>query len=248
MFQYAALLGIAKRHGYEFCIPPSSARDLWREHQLFQAFELPSLNVIGWQRNCKQLRESTFAYDAHLACECANNVDLSGFFQSERYFLDQAHIIRKEFSFGEDVSERCSEFYRRIGGRAISLHVRRGDYLELSSAHPPCDLEYYDRALAAAPANVPVIIFSDDIAWCKQQPLFRGTRYFYSEGNSNIFDMSLMSMCDHHITANSAFSWWGAWLGSNPDKTVITPTKWFGHGYTAEHDTRDLIPPGWSKL
>jgi hypothetical protein len=248
MFQYAALLCIAKRTGYEFCIPRLNGKDEYGGDQLSAAFNLPSLKIIGWLKTLKMVQPSTFAYDAQLAEHCENNVDLFGYFQTERYFSDQAELVRKEFVFAEPVKSYCSEFLRRLGGAAVSLHVRRTDYLTNSANHPPCDLEYYERALAILPLNLPIIILSDDIPWCKQQPLFKGPRWFFGEGKSNVVDMCLMSMCSHHIIANSSFSWWGAWLGANRDKKVLAPIKWFGDGYTAAHDTRDLIPAVWTKV
>ena len=244
MFQYAALLCIAKRRGYEFCIPPLKTKDEYGGYQL-PVFNLPSLKVIGWQTKSKVVRPSTFAYDAQLADQCENNVDLFGYFQTERYFSDQAELVRKEFEFPEPAKSNCSELLRGVGGTAISLHVRRTDYLTNIAKFPPCDLEYYQRALAVLPFNLPIIILSDDILWCKQQPLFKGPRWFFSECKSNIADMCLMSMCSHHIIANSSFSWWGAWLGTNRDKKVVAPIKWFGDGYG---DTRDLIPADWTKI
>jgi hypothetical protein len=54
-----------------------------------------------------------------------------------------------------------------------------------------------------------------------------------------------MSLCKHHIIANSTFSWWGAWLCSNPQKIVIAPRHWFRE---ATHSTRDLIPDSWVRI
>ena len=51
-----------------------------------------------------------------------------------------------------------------------------------------------------------------------------------------------MSMCTHHIIANSSFSWWGAWLARS--KRVVAPSTWFGHN-NADKDTKDLLPESW---
>ena len=107
-------------------------------------------------------------------------------------------------------------------------------------------MEYYQRGLEMLP-DLDVIVFSDDAEWCKQQEIFSSDRFSISEGNSTDADLCLMSMCQYHVIANSSFSWWGAWLSTNKDKTVIAPAQWFGKtGYTKDHDTKDLIPNDWT--
>lgn len=58
-------------------------------------------------------------------------------------------------------------------------------------------------------------------------------------------ELVLMSLCQHHIIANSSFSWWGAWLGINPQKLVIAPTRWAN---THEDWYKDIIPEKWIRL
>jgi hypothetical protein len=251
MFQYAALLAIAQHHNCEFCIPPPgrvtdrSFLDEGPGHQLLDAFDMPSLRCVGWVRSQHVHRESTFAYDEEYVKSCPRHSELAGQFNTERYFRHISDIIKTEFAFKESVAGRCRDGIAAINKPCISLHVRRGDYVALSAYHPPLPLEYYADALKLVPEDLPVIVFSDDIPWCREQPLFRGSRWKFSEGNSNIDDLCLMTLCSHHIIANSTFSWWGAWLGHNPSRTVVAPDRWLGPAYAATHDTRDVLPPEW---
>ncbi len=95
--------------------------------------------------------------------------------------------------------------------------------------------------------NVNIVIFSDDMEWCKTQ--FNDANTYFAQGNSNIVDLYLMAHCKHHIIANSSFSWWGAWLKklfvANPG-CVIAPYPWFGP--QSKNDTADLYCSDWKKL
>ena len=247
MFQYATLFSLAKRRGFDFVIPHSWAAELSHEHQLFAAFELSSARCAGITRNLPRKEAVGFHYDEALAETCPDNVDLYGYFQSQKYFIDAAAAVRDEFIFQPAIVAEADERLAAVAGSKISLHVRRGDYLRAPHLFPTCKVDYYARALQRLPPELPVVIFSDDIAWCRTQDIFRGNRFVFSENASNVTDLRMMSLCDHHIIANSSFSWWGAWLGRNPDKVVIAPERWFGPGY-AQLDTRDLLPETWLKV
>ena len=249
MFQYAALFAFARRLGADFCIPRADGDDPFADHQLLRVFRLPGLRFLGRPRGFLTLKETTFAYDPSFCCTCPGDADLDGYFQSERYFAACAEEIRAEFRFLPDTERSCRELISGFGGEIISLHVRRGDYLTDSGNHPPCPVEYYAEALRHLPASLPVLVFSDDPSWCRTQPLFQGDRWRIVDGNPNHVDLCLMSLCSHHITANSSFSWWGAWLGRNPRKIVVAPRRWFGNaGYTSAHDTSDLVPGDWIRI
>ena len=249
MFQYAAIYAIARRRGFDFCIPPSSGRGLADEPQLAMAFDLAGPAEMALRPYAPRLTESHFHFDSVLAHTCPDNVDIRGFFQSERNFQDCAPEIRREFAFRPEVARLCREALAQLGPEVISLHVRRTDYVMYAHMHPPQDIQYYQRALERAPEGLPVLVFSDDIAWCRAQALFQAPRFSFSEGWDHVHDLCLMSLCRHHIIANSSFSWWGAWLNPAPDKIVIAPTRWMGtEGYVAAHDLRDLVPPGWVRV
>jgi hypothetical protein len=67
----------------------------------------------------------------------------------------------------------------------------------------------------------------------------------FNDAATNFEDLKLMSSCKHNIITNSSFSWWGAWLNSNPNKIVVAPKVWFND---EKVNTTDIIPENWIKL
>jgi hypothetical protein len=245
MFQYASLRGIAANRGFDFCIPPENVFGVSDPNVKASDTNIHNIfNIKNYNQsilNNQIVQESGFNFDENLFNTCEDNVDLYGYFQSEKYFKNIEDDIRKDFSFAPEVVDACEEFIKE---EFISLHIRRGDYLSLQSFHPTLPLEYYAEALKKLP-NVPVIIFSDDSDWCFEQELFNSNRFSISQGSSSEFDMCLMSFCKYHIIANSSFSWWGAWLAKS--EYIIAPKVWFGPSLP-DHDTSDLYCPGWEVL
>lgn len=180
-------------------------------------------------------------------------VYFKGFYQSERFFADIEADVRKAFTFDmTQVSERSKEMAARMDAdlNAVSLHIRRGDYLEpkhWENTGSVCQLPYYQNAIAAIKkqlANPVFYVFSDDLAWVRENlPLDNAVYIDWNKGNDSWQDMMLMSHCRHHIICNSTFSWWGAWLDSHKDKTVIVPERWFRHT-----ETPYIYPEGWIKV
>jgi hypothetical protein len=86
------------------------------------------------------------------------------------------------------------------------------------------------------------MVFSDDIEWCKENLQLENSTFVSTD--SDYVDLCLMSMCNHHIIANSSFSWWGAWLNKNKDKKVVAPNQWFGSAYE-HYKLNDLYCENW---
>jgi hypothetical protein len=250
MFQYASLKGIARNRGFDFCIPSENvfgAHDLkvrGSKCNIHNTFNISSTRTEI--TNFGLVSESSFEFDEKLFDGCEDNVDLLGYFQSQKYFKHIENEIKTDFTFNQEVKSDCLKFINQISsnGEVISLHIRRGDYLQLKDFHPTTSLEYYKYALNNLP-NISVLIFSDDPEWCFQQELFESDRFFISESNEADFDMCLMTLCKYHILANSSFSWWGAWL-SNSEK-VFAPKDWFGPSLT-HFNTKDLYPNEWETI
>lgn len=241
-FQYASLRGIAAKHNYDFCIPEVNYKNEWVDHQLFEGFTLKNLKYRQMLSG-NYYQEKQFHYDEEYVNNCPDNVNLYGYFQSEKYFEHIEDSIREDFTFKPEILEPCKEAFEDFD-KVISLHVRRTDYVEKSADHPPCSLDYYKDALEYFDKDLPVLVFSDDIEWCKHQKLFEPDRFMFSENTWNLVDLCTMSLCDFHIIANSSFSWWGSYLAKS--KKTVAPKKWFGDsGYTANHNTQDIYRKDW---
>jgi len=117
-----------------------------------------------------------------------------------------------------------------LAGNVVSVHVRRGDYLGDPVLEGICDEGYYQRALDYMEQQIRsprFVFFSNDILWCRSRFGMRNALFVdWNTGLNSFRDMQLMSLCEHHIIANSSFSWWGAWLNNQPDKIVISPDRW----------------------
>jgi len=245
MFQYASLKGIATHRGYEFCIPPKGVfgqKDpmVNTDLNLYDVFDLHNRNEVGLTGN-PITQEKTFGFDKELFDECLDNLDLLGYFQTEKYFKHIEDEIRSDFSFNLELYDKCSEFISSLSSEVISLHVRRGDYIT-NPNHPIQSIEYYERALDILPNDIPVLVFSDDFEWCNQQLIFNDDRFMIAQESSVDADLCMMTMCDYHIIANSSLSWWGAWLANS--KKTIAPKKWFG-GSCIDKSTNDLYCSQW---
>lgn len=177
---------------------------------------------------------------------------LHGYWQSPRYFEDVAELIRRELtpvSPPGDGAQRLEDRIRAV--HAVSLHVRRGDYVTgsvASQVHGTCTLDYYERAVRALTERVakPVFfVFTDDPAWTKAHLTLPFESFHVGDyGTSAIEELRLMSLCRSHVIANSTFSWWGAWL-DDAGTFVVAPERWFEAG---DHDHRDLIPSDWLQV
>ncbi len=178
---------------------------------------------------------------------------LSGYWQSEKYFSDIRNIILNEFRLKNEPTGVNAELLQKIKNcEAISLHVRRGDYVSnpvAAAYHGTCSLEYYQQAIDLIRKKLPrpqFFVFSDDIPWCKENlRISNSVTFIDHNGDEPYEDLRLMSQCQHFIVANSSFSWWGAWLSESSDKIVFAPKRWF---LTAEKDDKDQVPESWIRV
>ena len=245
MFQYAVLIGLGKKHNRQFCIPHPNVfgKHYYQElrSNIYDAFDIKCARGIS---RFPTVNEKSFEFDAEFfENPPKQDINILGFYQSAKWFAGAEDEVREAFTFKEKYRELANIMRSQLSGEVISLHVRRTDYID-NANHDCVTLDYYAKALEMMPKDLKVIIFTDDAEWAKAQPLFPDDRFFVSETNCPYTDMALMGLCDYHITANSSYSWWGAWLSSS--KRVITPSVWFGPGLN--HNTKDIYCDGWERI
>lgn len=116
----------------------------------------------------------------------------------------------------------------------VSLHVRRGDYVNNPFYVDLAETDYYDEAMAVFPDSKFLVFCADrqpgsddgqDMKWCKER--FKGRQFAFYQGADELKDFNTMAGCKAHIIANSSFSWWAAYVSGN--KTVA-PKQWFTDG------------------
>lgn len=178
----------------------------------------------------------------------------SGYWQSYRYVDPVADEIRTAFRPAVPLDGRNARLAEDMASReSVAVHFRRGDYAAHKSIRAPrlvpCPPDYYLRALERIRSSVgnPVFyVFSDEIPWVREN-FFRTDRAIFVEGNSGAEaykDILLMAAARHNVVANSTFSWWGAWLNSNPGKIVVRPARWFNRSRLNSR-AGGLCPPDW---
>lgn len=176
---------------------------------------------------------------------------LAGYWQSERYFAVVADQIRALFRFAAPLDARSTQLARQMSvTTSVSLHVRRGDYVhnpQVRRIHGVDLTRYYQQAIDTIMDRVATphfYVFSDEPGWVRTHLSIDASATFvdHNRGPDSYRDMQLMSLCKHHIIANSTFSWWGAWLNQDPKKIVIAPRQFF---VDSAFDTKDLYCPGW---
>lgn len=179
-----------------------------------------------------------------------NGSYFQGFFLNESYFLNIRDTLLSEITLKDDPSDHFKNILAEIeASNSVSVHVRRGDYLNHRLLNV-LSLDYYDKSLGYFKKNEKnprFFIFSDDKKWVKENLALDGDVTFVDTYDYE--ELILMSKCKNNIVANSTFSWWGAWLNDNDDKTVIAPKLWYKEKKAQQwYEKSSYIPKSWMKF
>jgi hypothetical protein len=174
-----------------------------------------------------------------------DHVNIDGFFQSEKYFKHNRDLVLDFLNFNSLEEYVRAKYSNILNNQITSIHVRRTDYVSNQNHHAVQSINYFQKAIQILEKETShYIIFSDDINWCKLN--FDMKNITFIENEKDYHEIYLMSLCNNHIISNSSFSWWGAWMNKNKNKTVIAPKKWFGPA--KQESSIDIIPETWIKI
>jgi len=253
MGQYAGLYAVSKMTGHEIVFLDECMR-VGHGVKLFDAFDLKDKIIDGRNIKFNDYSPKDIPFDTSVFnISKDENWNFGGCFHTYNYWHDYREDLLKIYTFKPHIVKQAEEYLSKIRHPefpTISLHFRRTDYLKVSSLN--LSNSYYNDAMKTIcdqlnAYSYTILIFSDDIKWCKAN--LGGENVFYSENNSNYVDMCMMSMCDHNIIANSTFSWWGAYLNQNKNKKVVCPMQYIGPS-DIHHQfiNRNYYPKEWIAL
>jgi hypothetical protein len=169
----AAAHAHAKRNNYR-------SRLIKRDPTYWDTYLHKCVDMIGlFPSTAKHWKEPRFSYTPIPP----DRTTLSGYFQSSRYFADVSGEIRMLFDPPASLKETVTSKHRQLLPPAdgdVVVHIRRGDYLVGGNlrVHGILDERYYKRAVAAARVAIPncrLLVFSDDLSWCRAQPWLAGS-------------------------------------------------------------------------
>jgi hypothetical protein len=214
---------------------------VWPIHLIF---ELVGIKVI----------DENLEYDfhqAHLSKKNGLRFYVGGW-HTEKYFISIKDKVLNTFRFDiKNIGVENSKILKKINSvNSVSLHVRRGDFLDAQNYHvygSVCTLGYYQKAIndfKKILSNPIFFVFTNDVPWVREN--FKGDEFqivVINSGKNSWRDMFLISNCQHHINSNGSFSWWCAWLDQKPSKIVMVPER-----FLANKDLKDIYPDDWIKI
>lgn len=244
LFQYASLIGLSKTFGHQLRLPA------WPYAQYFEGY-YPEGEITD--KVCREVKETVFHYmPSWPALQENDSVDVFGYLQSQKYWINHYEDVRRALTFKKEFVEQVRAQFESTHepiNNAIAISIRRGDYVNNPNYAQLPIISYYFMALME---NFPdwqqrqIIIFSDNIPYCR---VHFGTlpNVAFSENNSDIEDICLMSQCTDFVVGNSTFAWWGAYLSKlhGRQTRVVRSVHHFEGKLLRMNDTKDHYPEEW---
>jgi len=258
LFQIFTAIGYSYRHYTPFYFEDKAISIGWRKVRYWDTF-LSSLQPYLRSKEAKLGYRDGHFHFTEIPFLGKDDVKLLGYFQSYKYFDEYKNEI---FELVE-LERRKMELRQKLevdSENTISMHFRIGDYKKIQEHHPILPMNYYEKALNELCKHsgkfdwtVLYVCEEDDLLSVNEiinalKVLFPDLHFTKLDGNLADWEQMLaMSICRHHIIANSTFSWFGAYFNTHPEKRVYYPSVWFGPAQGPKK-MKDLFPKEWLKI
>ena len=263
---YAGMLAVAKANNMEIVFSENMIKNIGVGIRIFDLLDLePNVkpDLFFQDFKSKHINFHTTRYDETLfPIQPSGNYNLVGRFDLYTYWYNSIGDEVSKWEFKSELQtsaeSRMAEIKSQLGDKpTVSIHVRRGDYLLPQYSFCNLDSDYYIKAIVdnfMPIEDYNFIVFSNDIDYVKE--VFVGDNIWFVDpiGGEKICtdsekeDLALLSLCDHHIIANSSYSWWGAYLSKNPSKKIICPTNWLNSSHQSSWINGNYYPPTWINI
>lgn len=257
MFIYACAHSLAKAKGTEYCLSKLGDLNyfnLSKEDYKKNAKKWILFRISNKLKKYKfeHLQDNSKDYSNELLNEQTTNVWYYGYFQGEQYFFNNENEIKKRFT----IKQKFIKKFNQIKDKTVSneqyniVHIRLKDYKTFGPDYlngPDLSLpfEYYHSAIKKLDLTKKTVFLSDDIMAIKKEFMYVKNSYFST--HSPIIDFQFILNSNTCILSCSTFSWWGAWLNNNENKTIYIPKYFLGFKVKKEYPV-NIIPENWTQI
>jgi len=267
LFQAAAAVSVALDNGCDVNFPdvlnfenPNWGQS-WDLRQTYAYILHRIPNQVSDRRSPSRIYRQPPAGSKYEPIPYQPNIEINGFFESEKYFFNHREFIKELYSCPQEIEANLRRDFGWIidHPKSVAIHVRTGyrDYLldgpngknpDFYSPHRYLrpDANFYERAMELFDEDSLFIVFSDHIGWCKQNLSGIKKNIIFLEGLDHIHDFYLLSFCKDSIIANSTFGWWASYLNKNPNKRVVCRAPF--RIIDPVDDTDEILCPDWIRI
>jgi len=262
MFAYASLVGIAWRSDRTPALPVN--------HFLRSVFHVRAAVLPQrWSRVIKLSESRAGAYDVQLEQFQSDKelLELVGYFQSWKYFINIEHEIRAEFTFRHHLAASVDTFIQSAVNEnygpqvhrrdviLIGVHVRVSDMTfeaNVERGYSIATPDYFTAAMQLYQNRFPrerllYILATDDEKWCRNNFPYKfsgKSPIVHTAAGPDVQNLAVLAACNHTIITVGSFGWWAAWL-SNGITVYYKNFPRFNSSLADEYVHEDYYPDKW---
>lgn len=256
LFQISAVIGCALKNNTDFNF--FKWKGLISNTEYSKFFKNPIPETLEKNISFKFYSEPNFYYNEIPYIESLN-LDLFGYFQSEKYFSHCKKEIKNYFKPSNLILDKIKNLDYK---NTVCIQLRFYDSSrQYGFNHIKNDPVLYGDTYYTVEDNIPFLknainffgknknYFVTTNNFNKAKEMFSiYPNFYFLEKYTYLEQFFIQTMCEHNIITNSSFGWWGAWLNQNSNNIVFAPSNWFKPNYKSKEHTKDLYPNEWRVL